>query len=236
MTSRRILVVDALDRIAKNLQAGVPAWVTIFGAIAPIILTIVTIALSIQMNRQNKKLQKEIHNRDVLNQSRKEVLGIYNAFLTSLLTLQKCGPVEAVFASEYGTYQWHQEITAARIGVINAYNTANLLFEDKEMTEYLAKLRDLFSEISIDVSRYIYSGIHNSTRIEAISRVAKQSGVNENDILSPYASPTTKDQLIKECQNSFTKEISEKIENYSKLIEDEKFDSLFEKYIKIMKL
>ena len=37
--------------------------------------------------------------------------------------------------------------------------------------------------------------------------------------LSPYASPTTKDQLIKECQNSFIKEISEKIENYSKLIE-----------------
>ena len=229
-------VIEALNRIAENLRTGVPAWVTIIGAIAPIILTIITIVLSVQIHRQNKNLQKMIHNRDVINQSRKEILSVYNAFSTSLLTLQKCGPVEGVFSSEYGTYQWNQEIMDSRIEVINACNTANLLLDDKALTDYLAKLRDLFSEISNDVSRYIYSGLHNNTRAEAISRVAKQYGVSESYVLSPYASPSVKDQLINGCKNSFTKEITEKIENYSKLIEDKAFSSLFEKYIRIKQL
>ncbi len=229
-------ITNALNRIAENLHTGVPAWVTIIGAIAPIILTIITIVLSIQIHKQNKKLQKMIYNRDVINQSRKEVLSIYNAFSTSLLTLQKYGPVEGVFSSEYGTYQWNQEIMGSRIEVINACNTANLLIDNKDLTDYLEKLRDLFSEISNDASRYIYSGIHNNTRAEAISRVAKQYGVTESDVLSPYASPSMKDQLMKECKNSFTKEISDKIETYSKLIEDKSFSLLFEKYIKIIQL
>ena len=226
-------VVDALDRIANNLQAGVPAWVTIFGAIAPIILTIVTIALSIQMNRQNKKLQKEIHNRDVLNQSRKDVLAVYNAYCNSLLTLQKYGPVESIFASDYGTMKWNEEILASHIEVINACNTANLLFEDRPLTDCLISLRDQFSAISADVSRYLFSGQHNTTRQEAITRVANQFGVGVDYILSPNASPSMRDRLFKECENSFTREISDKIEKYSKLIDDEAFNALFKKYIKI---
>ena len=128
-------VIEVLNRIAENLHAGVPAWVTIIGAIAPIILTIITIVLSVQIHRQNKNLQKMIHNRDVINQSRKEILSVYNAFSTSLLTLQKCGSVEGVFSSEYGTYQWNQEIMDSRIEVINACNTANLLLDDKALTD-----------------------------------------------------------------------------------------------------
>ena len=51
-------VIEVLNRIAENLHTGVPAWVTIIGAIAPIILTIITIVLSVQIHRQNKNLQK----------------------------------------------------------------------------------------------------------------------------------------------------------------------------------
>lgn len=226
-------IIDVLNKIADNLCTGVPAWVTIFGAIAPIILTIVTIALSFQMNRQNKKLQKEIHNRDVLNQSRKDVLAVFNAFCNSALTLQKYGSVESIFASDYGTMKWNEEILASHIEVINACNTANLLFEDKPLTDCLISLRDQFSAISADVSRYLFSGQHNTTRQEAISHVANQFGVGVDYILSPYASPSIRDRLFKECENSFTKEISGKIEKYSKQIEDEAFRSLFKKYIRI---
>ena len=75
-------LIKAINSVAEACGEALPRWASIAGIVAPIILTVITIYLSLRMDRQNKKLQKMLSDRDTINQTRECILNIYNSFYT----------------------------------------------------------------------------------------------------------------------------------------------------------
>lgn len=135
-------IVAALNSIAESLtNDGLPFWLTVIDIILPIILTTITIVLSIRMDKQNKKLQKQIHNRDVANQTRQTVLDIFQSYYNAFTVLQQVGDnVASVFVSDQSYYQWGLAVEASSKDVTLALNKAKLLLgDDTELVDYLRK-------------------------------------------------------------------------------------------------
>lgn len=240
-------LINSVNSIAEALKSGTPAWVTIIAGFAPIILTIITIILSYRMDIRNRELQKMIHkqntelqqllhNRDALNQSRQDILSVYNAFSEALLTVQSYGAVENVFSNEQITYTWCQELTTRKKEVLKAFDKAKLLLNDKELTDYLEKVREKYMDVYNCIARYTYNNLHTETLKSARMSIMPQYGNGVYDLTWLAMNPTARDQIIKLCENVNTKEINEKIKQFSEMLSDDKFDYRFKKYIEIKEL
>ena len=95
---------EIVDVMSGNALA---TCLSVVFAVVPIVLTIITIVLSVRMDKQNQKLQKTIADRDAANQTRQYVLDIYNAYLEAFcLAAQANGNLDDIFASEYSYWQW----------------------------------------------------------------------------------------------------------------------------------
>ena len=77
-------LIKAINNVAEACGEALPRWASIAGIVAPIILTVITIYLSLRMDKQNKKLQKMLSDRDTINQTRECILNIYNSFYCSI--------------------------------------------------------------------------------------------------------------------------------------------------------
>lgn len=226
----------SLDNIADILKGSSPGWITLFTAFVPILLTLITIILSFRMDKQNRALQKLIHNRDVLNQSRQDILSIYNAFSEALVSLQMIGTVESVFSNEQNTYLWNQEINNRKSDLINACNKAKLMFNDNQLTNHLMESIKVYNEICTCVSRYIYNNTHAQVLQNARSAVASQFGTVAYDPTELSKNTAAREQLIKLCENENTREISAKIQVFSEMLNEKQFDAQFKKYIEIQEI
>lgn len=155
-------IVTALNSIAEALtNDGLPLWLTVIDVILPIILTTIAIVLSIRMDQQNKQLQKQIHNRDVANQTRQAVLDIFQAYFDAVTVAQQPGDeVASAFVADKSYYQWSLAVEASSKNVTLALNKAKLLLgDDQELIDYLKKCSRAFAEINYAINAYVNSGI-----------------------------------------------------------------------------
>lgn len=228
-------LIQSINNIAEALKNGTPAWVTIISGLAPIVLTVITIILSMRMNKQNKELQRLIHNRDVKNQSRQDILSIYNAFSEALKTLQLYGTVETIFSHEQSVMFWSQEINNKERDIIKACDKAKLMFSDKDLIDCLLQAMNAYHEICICVSRYVYNGTYLQVLQSAKTSIAAQFGMATN-VAAVYLNTASREQLIKMCENENTREITKRIKIYTDLMDDDKFDVKFKKYLEIKEL
>ncbi len=229
-------IITALQQIADSMgQNAVPMWLTIMMSILPIILTVITIWLSICMHIQNKELQKQLHNRDVVNQSRKCMLEIYNAYVSALnIACQADKYVADVFSNDQSYYQWGMTVQNARVNVMGAYNRAKLMVgADSEMIDYLKKSFDVFADLDATVGRYVGTGIPSQTIQNAWSEFFKKYGIFSNNYGVLYSNRVMHEEFIKLCENSYTHEIQDKITAYIDLVGCDGFDKYFEKYVRI---
>lgn len=224
--------IEALNSIAAAIKGGIPSWVTAIEAFTPIVLTVITIILSVRMDKQNKKLQRELHNRDVSSQARHDILEIYDAFCQTLFVLKKRGPVAAIFANLNETSIWIQELSDTSIKAYAAYNRSKLLIDDKGLTEYLHLLTDKYDEIYTAISEYIYSGVP----FQIIQNAFNSLHIPQNNtgVFSPLLTDISlKNQFIQMCDNEITKNIQNKITEYAGLLSDDAFDVRLKKYLAI---
>ena len=229
-------LIQSVNNITEVLKNGTPAWLSTIGAFIPILLSIVTICLSCRMDKNSKKLQKMIHNRDVYLQSRQDILSIYDAFSEAQIILCKYGTVEMAFANENIAFTWCQEIDNRHIEINKACNKAKLLFNDKELTKHLDSLCDTFQQIRDCVSRYMYNNTYLQVLQEARTSVSRQFGILSNDVACIMQNTAAREQLYKLCKNENTKEIAMHIESFLQLTNDELFDQKFRKYLTIVEL
>ena len=112
------------DNIADAINGNaLTTCLSIIFAVVPIVLTIITIVLSVRMDKQNQKLQKAIADRDTMNQTRQSVLDIYNAYLDAFhLTGQANGNVADIFVSDQSYYMWANDVDNKSKAVMYAYN------------------------------------------------------------------------------------------------------------------
>ena len=240
-------LVQSVNNITEALKSGTPAWITIIAGLAPIFLTVITIIVSICMDKknrelqelihkQNTELQRLIHNRDVFNQSRHDILDIYNAFSESAKSIQIYGTVETIFSNEQSAIFWNQEINNKKSEIIKACDKAKLLFGDQELMECLLKAQTAYQEICTCASRYIYNNTYMQVLQNARTGTASQFGPVAYDIAGLAINTAARECLIKLCENENTREIAQKIKAFIDLVNEDRFDKLFKKYLEIKEL
>lgn len=232
-------IVTALNSIAESLtNDGLPFWLTVIDIILPLILTTITIVLSIRMDKQNKKLQKQIHNRDVANQTRQAVLDIFQSYYNAFTVLQQVGDnVASVFVSDQSYYQWGLAVEASSKDVTLALNKAKLLLgDDTELVDYLRKSWLAFSDVNRTVNTYINTGIASQTVGMAWGTFQQKYNIQCGNYFALLQNPSLAEEFKKMCDNSYTQDIQRKIEVYMALVTDDEFDGRLKKYIQILEL
>lgn len=232
-------IVIALNGIAEVLaNDGLPLWLTTIDVILPIILAGVTIGLSIRMDQGNKKLQKQIHNRDVANQTRQAVLHIFQSYFNALTVLQQVGDnVASVFVSDQSYYQWGLAVESSSKDVTLALNKAKLLLgDDEELVDYLRKSWLAFSDVNHAVNTYINTGIASQTVGIAWSTFQQKYNIQCGNYFALLQNPSLAEEFKKICDNSYTQDIQRKSEIYMDLVTNDEFEGRLRKYIQIQEL
>ena len=231
-------IIKSLDNIADAINGdALTMCLSIIFAVVPIVLTIITIVLSVRMDKQNKKLQKAIADRDTVNQTRQCVLDIYNAYLDAFhLTGQANGNVLDIFVSDQSYYTWANDVENKNREIMYAYNRAKLMLNDPQLIETLKNGFNAFSALNDSVKSYIFTGTPSRT-IQNAWYTFSQSHPNIQ-IGNYYAlaqDSVLGNEFRKLCSNTYTDGIQKNIEVYMAVVGSDDFDEKFKKYLQISK-
>lgn len=230
-------LVNATNHLAASVGSALPLWASVAGLVVPIILTVVTIILSVRMDRQNKQLQKTLSNRDMVNQTRQCVLDIYNSYLAGLnLAAQANGNVAEIFVSDQSYYRWAQDIENADTDIMRAFNRTKLMLEDEVLLTHLAKARDAFSQLTLSIKTYIHTGIPAQTVANAWAQFSVQYNIQGGNYYALMQNRVWGEAFIKLCETSYTRDIQAKIEGYINAVGNDAFDEPFKKYVQIKEI
>lgn len=211
---------------------------TAMGIILPCLLTVISIVLSVRMHKDNEELQKQIHNRDVLNQTRETALNIYDAFIKGRLLLDEAGSnVANVFTTTKSYYAWASKVENFHNEIIVYYNRAALIFsDDEDLIEYLNTCRVAFCEAYNMINEYVNSGVPEKLIKEAFRTILNENVVNDISYIRFLDDPEKIKKFTEVCESSETKKIQELMEKYKELVTGVTIDNLFKKYVKIDEL
>jgi hypothetical protein len=229
-------IVQALNEI-KNVIEGDRFTVVMSGilAVTPIILTIITIWLSVRMDKQSKKLQKELADRDQKNQTRSCVLDIYNTYLSAFhMTGQATGNISEIFVSDQSYYKWALEVEENSKNIMSAYNRAKLMLKDEDLINELKKGFEAFSILNGSVKSYIFSGLPTQTIQNAWNQFSVvHPQIQRGDYYALYIDRVLGEEFKALCNNSYTENIQQQIEVFIGIVGCDSFDEKFKYYVKI---
>ena len=231
-------IIKSLDRIADAINGNaLTTYFSILFAVVPIVLTIITIILSVRMDKQNQKLQKLIADRDTVNQTRQCVLDIYNAYLDAFcMTAQTNGNVAGIFVSDQSYYMWANDIDNKSKAVMYAYNRAKLLLDDPQLLETLRNGFDAFSALNGSVKSYIFTGTPTRTIQNAWFTLCQaHPNIQAGNYYALAQDSVLADEFRKLCSNTYTDGVQKNIEMYMGVVGNDDFDEKFKKYLQISK-
>lgn len=212
--------------------------ITIISVFAPIVLTVINIRLTKHIDKQNTELQKNLSNRDTLNQTREIFFMIYNAFLDGFYYVsQASGNIPEIFVSDQSFYRWALELENKNKEIAFSYNKAKLVSKDKIFPKKLKELFILFSDLTNTVNSYIGSGLAYKICQNAWIQFSKN---HPNVQIGSYESLLLNQELAEEfkkyCSNEYTDAIQNKIEKYAVIVGTDDFDEMFKEYTQISEI
>lgn len=229
-------LVIAVNRLADS-STSLPMWANVVSIVVPILLTLLTIYLTIRIDRQNKKLQIALANRDMQNQTRQAVLDIYNAYCTACNCIGSAHEsVASIFVADQSYYQWANDVQKANSDLFRAYNQARLLLDDEKILNTLKTARDAYSKINSEIGAYIATGLPTQTITNAWSQISIQYGISVGNYYALIQNPICGEAFSKLCETSYTKRIQASIKNYLDIVNRDDFDEPFKKYVQIREL
>ena len=231
-------IIKSLDKIADAINGNaLTMCLSIIFAVVPIALTIITIVLSVRMDKQNQNLQKSIADRDTVNQTRQCVLDIYNAYLDAFyLTGQADGNIADIFASDQSYYTWANDVDNRSKAVMCAYNRAKLMLNDPQLLETLKNGFDAFSALNGAVKSYIFTGTPTRTIQNAwCSFCQAHPNIQPGNYYALLQDSVMANEFRKLCSNTYTDGIQKNIETYMAIVGNDDFDEKFKKYLQISK-
>lgn len=227
----------AVNQLADSQAGTLPLWVNIISIIVPILLTALTIYLTIRLDRQNRKQQILLANRDMQNQTRQCVLDIYNAYSTAMSCVARVSDgVASVFALEQSYYVWSNDVQKAYSGVCRSCNQAKLILNDDKLLHKLENARDVYARLNSEIINYISTGIPSQVIANAWSQISVQYGISIGNTYALMQNPVYGDAFVKLCETSFTKQIEKLIKDYLDIVGCDAFDEPFKKYVQISEL
>ena len=207
------------------------AWITAISFLTSIILTFIAICLSYHISKQNKKLQKEIHNRDIRIQYMNNALSIYNDFIESIEVINKKNTVSYIFSNEHSSFAWSNDLYNGTLKIHKACNRANILFNDSNFIKYLSMICNSYNDIVILVNQYIVSGSHLQIIQNARQNTYTKFGILPKDYYHITIHMEANRYLISQCENEVTRNIESKINIFLNLVNSDEFHNAFKKYI-----
>ena len=227
-------LVIAVNKIADLLQSSTPTWITAVSIIVPIVLTVVSIVLSIRMDKNNEKLQKMLANRDMMSQTRQCILDIYNAYFNGFhILMQANGNIADIFVSDQSYYRWAQDIENATKEITHAYNRTKLLLDDAKLLKQMSDAQTAFFALEHAVKSYIYTGIPAQTIANAWTQFSNQYSIAPGNYYALFQNRYLGETFSKMCETTYTKDIQEKVTVYLELVRNDQFDEPFKKYVQI---
>lgn len=231
-------IIKSLDNIADAINGNaLTICLSIIFAVVPIVLTIITIWLSVRMDKQNQKLQQSIADRDAINQTRQCILDIYNAYLDAFhLAGQADGNIADIFVSEQSYYMWANDVDNKSKEVMYAYNRAKLMLNDTQLLETLKNGFDAFSALNGSVKGYIFTGVPTRTIQNAWCAFCQtHPNIPFGNYYALLQDSVLADEFRKLCSNTYTDGIQKNIELYMAVVGNDDFDVKFKKYLQISK-
>ena len=231
-------IIKSLDNIADAINGNaLTTCLSILFAVVPIVLTIITIVLSVRMDKQNQKLQKSIADRDTINQTRQCVLDIYNAYLDAFhLTGQASGNIAGIFVSDQSYYMWANDVDSKSKAVMYAYNRAKLMLNDSQLLELLKNGFVAFSALNGAVKSYIFTGTPTRTIQNAWCAFCQaHPNIQPGNYYALLQDSVMANEFRKLCSNTYTDGIQKNIEMYMTIVGNDDFDGKFKKYLQISK-
>lgn len=167
------------------IQNQNPVWLIYLSSLGPLILTGISVFIACKQHKQSQNLQKQIANRDSTILLRQNVLEIYNAYFNGLRVVNQArGNVADVFSTPQSIKQWSDELQRAYETIINSYNLAKLMFDDKQLLQTLKNAFEKFNDLYICVNNYYHSELLIATINTAWTLVSSLYGIAKGDYLS----------------------------------------------------
>lgn len=250
-------LITALNNLIEVINNNtVPLWITIIGTLVPIFISILVFIQSYSQNKKNtelknlveetnRKLQKEICDRNTKAQFHGDVLKIYNDFYfaQNIIGFGK-NKVNEIFSNFYAfngintPTQWVTDIANAAQAINQAVNRSKLLIpaSDKNLKKILEVILKKYIELQIKVNSY-YNGNAIIVANESLNTVvpSQPAECTNNNYKYNYLmnDPISYNKFLKLCENEETKEINKMITELLSLFEYDKFDRYFEPYLQM---
>ena len=235
--------VDTMDEIVNQLiKMNRRDVFDILGIIFPIVLTFIIIIQNCIYYRGNKKLQKQIHNRDQKIQHHNDIMMLYNTyydfcdaiFTSSFYMNVKCANVNSVM-------MYINNVNLTRIQIGRRRDLARILFEhtDVNLYEIIVERFDLAIKI---IDKYLE--YYNSGKLAKVSENAWNTICPPNTASFIYKynysyllqNRNLNENYMKLCEQEEIREIDKMLNDYKDLHTYESFDMYFEKYLNLSEL
>lgn len=226
-----------MDLIVEQLiELNHRDYFDIIGTLFPSILSIILIIQSVIQATETKHLQKQIHNRERINQYHSDILKIYNTYYEFCDVIIASGFENNVRNGNVNlAMAWNNNLFNLRVSIGRKADLAKLIFgrSNKELFDII---EDRFSLAIKIIDKYL--DYINTNKMLQVSENAWATIVPENQINSCFKynyqwlfqEPQKYTNFLKLCKSEELEEIERLQEEYNKKHSYDNFDKYFEKY------
>lgn len=211
----------------------------IIGILLPIILTIVIIFQNRMYSCRTNELQKQIHNRDRINQFHNDILAIYNTYYDFCDIIFTSGFDNNVKIGNVNlAATWINNLYVMRLTIGRKMDLAKLIFSQSNNTLYslIEERFQLAIKIIDKYLEYINTGKLLAVSENAWTRITPQYPMNIN-LKYNYAmlmqDQNLYEDFLKLCQSKELEEIQTLIKAYKEKHSYENYDKYFENYFSL---
>lgn len=229
-----------MDQVVEQLiKLNKRDWLDIIGVLLPIVLTVVIIVQNRIYSCNANRLQKQIHNRDRINQYHDDILSIYNTYYDFCDTIITSGFEYNVKSGNFDlAVAWTDNLITMRLSIGRKMELAKLIFgrSNEELYSIIEERFKLSIRIIEKYLEYINSGRLLAVSENAWIVVTLQAPMATN-LKYNYAMLVQHrdlyDNFMKLCKSEELKEIQTLLEEHQEKHSYDQFDKYFEKYFSL---
>lgn len=205
----------------------------------PILLSALLIIENLIFHFRNKKLQQEIHNRDIRLRKHDDILKIYSVYYevsdflyaNNIVLGVKEGNVPYIMNCRF-------HLVSMKNNILRNLDLAALMLKNSD-NELFKIVKDRFEFGTRIIDKYIdyIDGDFASISIQAWSKILQlYPFVQQYNYASLYQNQSCLNDFHKLCETSITLELDDLLKQYAELHKYDKFDIYFEKYFDLNEL
>lgn len=225
-----------MDQIIEQLiKLNKKDCLDVIGILLPMVLTIVIIVQNRIYFRRTNELEKQIHNRDRINQYHNDVLAIYNTYYEFCDTVFASGFEYNVKSGNVNlAVSWTNNLFAMKMAIGRKMDLAKLIFRrsNRELYDIVEQTSQLAIKIIDKYLDYINSGRLLEVSENAWVRVVQNMAFKHNYTFLAQ-NPNLYNDFMKLCQSTELEEIQDLIKVYHEKHSYENYDKYFEEYFSL---